>query len=143
MALIYGPDYPQNYGFGDVPADDKHLACALSAALSTLERFAGTALQPLAFAPKLDPLGVAPPQPVIPEVFEQLYRPSPQLAPPLPHLITATPYEQLYGPAPSQPAPRQPQLIPPTPYEQLYRPPAARLAPQPQQLISATGFEQL
>ena len=40
MALIYSLDYPEKYAFGHVPADDKQLASALSAALLTLEHFA-------------------------------------------------------------------------------------------------------
>ena len=143
MALVYVQDYPPHSGFGEVTADQQQLASALSPAPSTLEHFDATALQPLAVASTLEPLGVAPPQPVIPEVFEQLYGPSPQLAPPLPQLISATAYEQLYGPPASQPAPPPLQLIPATAYEQLYRPPASQPPPPPPQLIPTMPYEQL
>ena len=65
VALVYGKDDPQHYGFGDVTANDQQLASALSRAPSTLEHFDATALEPLVFAPTSDPLGVAPPQPVM------------------------------------------------------------------------------
>ena len=45
VALVYGKDYPQHYGLGNITADDQQLACALSPTPSTLEHFDATALK--------------------------------------------------------------------------------------------------